>query len=125
MIKILRNLRSFKYKAGERACISTCHQDYEGIVREAVMRTGAYFDGMCLDCMDRLKPKTGDRHDDYWQHNNFYDENGWFEGCRIKHKQPSWYFSFMGRQEDRDSLQQRHNNRYEEDPDSDFDDFES
>ena len=69
------------------------------------MRTGAYYDGMCLDCMDRLKPKTGDGDDDYWQHNNFRDEDGWFEGCRIKHKQPSWYFSFMGRKEDKDTLQ--------------------
>ena len=119
MDTILERLDTFKYKVAEAACMYPCHRNYESIVADAKAHTESYFDGMCLDCMDRMKPKTGDRNDDYWRHNNFRLEDEWFVGCRIKHKQPTWYFSFMGRQEDKDYLQNKDKPKRNYDSDSD------
>ncbi|KAI0013958.1 hypothetical protein F4779DRAFT_639098 [Xylariaceae sp. FL0662B] len=52
------------------------------------------FDGLCLDCMHKFK--TGDEHSDYWEHGRLYEFD---RGCRFKHGQPTWYFSYMGRRE--------------------------
>jgi len=119
MHDIMNRLGKFKYKVAETACMFPCHQNFERIVEDAVTYTAQNFNGLCLDCMDRMKPKTGDRHDDYWRHNNFRDRDVWFKGCRIKHKQPTWYFSFMGSQEDKDYLQSKDKRPYESDSDSD------
>jgi hypothetical protein len=67
-----------------------------------------YFDGLCLDCMKRTK--SGDVDDDYWEHDF---EKIWDSGCRIKHGQPSWYFSFMGRKTDMKNHKQRKKERRE------------
>ena len=43
-----------------------------------------------------------DNDDDYWRHN----ESGvWGDKSRIQHGQSTWYFSFMGRKEDRGKFQ--------------------
>lgn len=117
MLEMMDLLEKFKYKVAKSACMFPCHQNYEQVVDHAVTYTQHYFNGLCLDCMSRMRPKAGDRLDDYWRHNNFCDRNCWFKGCRIKHKQPSWYFSYMGSQEDRDYLQAKNRRPYE--PDSD------
>ncbi|RAH40447.1 uncharacterized protein BO95DRAFT_457380 [Aspergillus brunneoviolaceus CBS 621.78] len=69
-----------------------CGCNWEAAVAGAAKRVEGYFDGLCLDCMDNTKnlEKGGDRDRDYWA----YDV-----GCRIKHGEPTWYFSFMGRRE--------------------------
>ncbi|PYI31593.1 hypothetical protein BP00DRAFT_446416 [Aspergillus indologenus CBS 114.80] len=76
-----------------------CEHDWKAVVAGAAKRVEAYFDGLCLDCMDLTKNlhKGGDRDRDYWAYmlpRDRYDEN-----CRIKHGEPTWYFSFMGRRE--------------------------
>ncbi|KAI1078483.1 hypothetical protein F5B20DRAFT_582399 [Whalleya microplaca] len=60
------------------------------------------FDGLCLDCMHKFK--TGDEDCDYWEHARLrqYDH-----GCRFKHGQPTWYFSYMGRRETMNKFQDR------------------
>jgi hypothetical protein len=45
--------------------------------------------------MDASKPKLSSDDEDYWKHTNL--GVAWDEGCRIRHRQPSWYFSFLGR----------------------------
>ncbi|KAF4228820.1 hypothetical protein CNMCM8980_005580 [Aspergillus fumigatiaffinis] len=75
--------------------------DGKTIVRQAIARVSGYFDGLCLDCMDRTKDLQVERSkdQDYWFHNQwekFYDRD-----CRISHGEPTWYFSFMGRKEKR------------------------
>lgn len=97
---ILGRLQKFNYEAPESACLN-CHYGYGKNVAEARARVASYFDGLCLDCMDRSKPKTGDTDKDYWQHNDL-SEDDIIQGCRFVHKQPTWYFSFMGRKEDRE-----------------------
>lgn len=45
-----------------------------------------------------------DKDDDYWRHN---EPGAWGDKCRIQHGQSTWYFSFMGRREDRDKFQKK------------------
>ena len=97
---ILDRLENFNFVATSGSC-SNCTQDYNGVVKQALKRTLNSFDGLCLDCMDKTKPKTKDEDHDYWQHNSLIPGE-WDSGCRIDHGQPSWYFSFMGRKENRD-----------------------
>lgn len=66
-------------------------------------RVNGYFHGLCLDCLDRSKPKVGDVDMDYWEHDQL-KEHEWVHGCRFNHKQPTWYFSFNGRKEERDRM---------------------
>ena len=111
---LLHKLEGFDYKVvDKRACIESCQRNYNYVARAAGEKTEGYFDGMCLDCMNRRNPKLKDHHADFWSHNNFRDEDGWFTGCRINHKQPSWYYSFMGREEDKTYLLDRERLKYE------------
>ena len=45
--------------------------------------------------MDASKPKLDTDDADYWNHTDL--GVSWDKGCRIRHRQPSWYFSFLGR----------------------------
>ncbi|KAK2799347.1 hypothetical protein FQN50_008506 [Emmonsiellopsis sp. PD_5] len=83
-----------------RPC-SDCSRDWQAIVSKADTVTRNYFDGLCLDCMDKTKNLRlqGDEDDDYWSHSSHRDS--YDSQCRIKHDQPTWYFSFMGRSEKR------------------------
>jgi hypothetical protein len=74
----------------------SCNFDFKPVVHQAVSVTKRYFDGLCLDCMDASRPKFGDDDQDYWRHEQ---DMGWDSGCRIHHRQATWYFSFMGRKE--------------------------
>lgn len=47
--------------------------------------------------MSSSKPKLGDADEDYWCHASLGVH--WDHGCRVKHQQPTWYFSFMGRKQ--------------------------
>ncbi|KAI9685404.1 MAG: hypothetical protein M1822_004535 [Bathelium mastoideum] len=79
----------------------SCQRDYKKLVEESIKKAANYFDGLCLDCMDASKSKTGDRHSDYWQH---HELRNWSSKCRVEHGQPTWYFSFMGRKEDQTKM---------------------
>ena len=106
---LLQRLKTFKYKVADKnACIKNCRRNYDKTAQKARLRTEKYFDGLCIDCMNRTKPKLKDHHADFWNYNNFHDEDGWFKGCRVRHKQPSWYYSFMGREEDMSYLLRKH-----------------
>ncbi|KAK5137621.1 hypothetical protein LTR08_007916 [Meristemomyces frigidus] len=74
---------------------SACSFNFAPVVGKAREECRQYFDGLCLDCMNTSKPKFGDANEDYWQHSK--QGVPWDAGCRIRHQQPSWYFSFMGR----------------------------
>lgn len=50
-----------------------------------------------IDCISLSHPKLADHDEDYWHHASL--NVPWDKGCRIRHKQPSWYFSFMGRRQ--------------------------
>ena len=108
---LLDNLEDFRYTPAAGSC-SVCSRDYETIVERVRMFTETYFDGICLDCLDKSRPRTGDFDMDYWKHQEFR-EDAEILGCRVKHKQPTWYFSFMGRKADRDLFLKRHRSHRE------------
>ncbi|RYC59811.1 hypothetical protein CHU98_g6385 [Xylaria longipes] len=69
----------------------------EGLAAEvlsASSRVRKNFDGLCLDCMHKFK--TGNDDSDYFAHDKHGDHD---RGCRVRHGQPTWYFSYMGRKE--------------------------
>ena len=101
MQRLLNRLGSFQYNASEMGCMK-CKQDYMAVVRGVVRNAQGYFDGLCLDCMNASKAKTETSDTDYWEHSRL-TEDEYIRGCRVRrHKQPTWYFSFMGRREERD-----------------------
>ena len=65
--------------------------------------TQGYFDGLCLDCMDRSKPKGKDLDDEYWRINANANKR-WDSRCRVHHGQPTWYVSWIGRDDVRQKL---------------------
>ncbi|MCJ1476578.1 hypothetical protein MMC13_005244 [Lambiella insularis] len=114
---ILNILESFTWTPPPIDCNGVCKKDYTSAVQEARSGTKIYFGGLCLDCMDSSKPKTGDAHEDYWRHGNL-SESEWVRGCRMgPHPQSTWYFSFMGRRQHMEQF--RKNNRLKRH----FDDF--
>ena len=101
MNRILNLLDNFKYKPSPDACI-TCRRGYKSSVAKTQQDVRIYFDSLCLDCIDKTKPKINDDVDaDYWNHVDLGTDK-WDSGCRIRHGEPTFYFSFMGRKEDRD-----------------------
>ena len=105
---ILNALLQFRYEAPSTACV-LCHMNFMGKIRRVHDNVEKSFDGLCLDCMDRSKSKLRDHHEDYWHHDRM-EERGYSRHCRFTHGQPTWYFSFLGRKEDRD----RHTENREE-----------
>ena len=118
MKDILVKLQNFSYEAKSSAC-RDCRKDYKRIVSEVRHSVLTYFDGLCLDCLDKTKAKTRDVDEDYWRHNDL-GSNEWSKGCRIRHGEPTWYFSFLGRKEEKDSiLRERGSRRFNDSFDDD------
>ena len=117
---ILDRLKTFTYSPAPGACLSFCKRDYASLAEKARVRVKDYFDGLCLDCLDKSQPKTGDLDEDYYRH-GLLKESEWPRGCRFHHKQPTWYYSFLGREQDRVSfrrrLQQGIHGRFDEESD--------
>ena len=96
----------------EGTCVSCkfrCQPTTVDVVRRAVVN---HFQGLCLDCMK--KTKFGSVDEDYWEHDR---EKVWSCGCAIKHEQPTWYFSFMGRKTDMERHQHLKRLRWEQNRD--------
>ena len=64
-----------------------CDDDYEKGVAGVKSDMVGHFDGLCLDCMNKERPKTDDPDDsDYCPH---HEDRKWDEGCRVKHGNPT------------------------------------
>ncbi|RDW95219.1 hypothetical protein BP5796_00982 [Coleophoma crateriformis] len=86
----------WKCKLEAGAC-SACTSKLEGQhIKSLCGEVGDYWQGLCLDCMNITRPKTGNIHSDYWLHNEL---RKWDSKCRITHGRNTWYLSFMGRAE--------------------------
>ncbi|KAG9521469.1 N-terminal nucleophile aminohydrolase, partial [Aureobasidium melanogenum] len=99
----------FHLPQSSKGC-AKCARDWTGIVARAVHNIQEYFDGICLDCMDHTQPKFLDEHDDYWNHLSLTMK--WDLKCRVSHGQASWYSSFMGRPDTRETLLKRVKKRF-------------
>lgn len=104
--EILKCLDDFSFGPPKEFCREYCQQNFRAVVVEAQALTRGYFDGLCLDCMDSSKAKTDNTDMDYWRHNSLR-EREMVQDCRFSHKQPTWYFSFMGRKEERDHYREK------------------
>ena len=116
--KILERLQKFEafsevQEIGEGDC-DLCSENWDWGVKKAIDNTRDYFDGLCIDCMDRSRPKMGNTDIDYWRQAE--SVNGrWDHNCRIKHGEPTWYVSWCGQGEHRQKLINTHrekNRRY-------------
>ena len=102
VIQVARRLKAFDYNYTPK-CARCRSIDWETIVLKAQTNTLGYFNGMCLDCMDRSKPRGEDPDDEYEKHNQ--SVNGrWDTQCRIKHGRPTWYISWLGRSDIREKI---------------------
>ena len=109
MEMILDRVDVFVYTPHQEACFGCRDMDIASNVKRAKDRTRNYFEGLCLDCMDKSQPKMGAEIDmDYWDHHKRKEHEVLLplrpgvKPCRVRHKVPTWYYSFMGRQRDRD-----------------------
>ncbi|KAF2127412.1 hypothetical protein P153DRAFT_345064 [Dothidotthia symphoricarpi CBS 119687] len=100
--QVVRRLKGFQYNHVPK-CKRCRGIDWETIVLKAQSNTDGYFNGMCLDCMDRSKPKGEDLDDEYEKHNESVGGR-WDTRCRIKHGQPTWYISWLGRPDTREKI---------------------
>ena len=100
-------LEGFGHTSAAKDCRS-CNVNWPECVSSACEIVSGYFDGLCLDCMDHSKPKGADEDEDYWTH-DFKPSRRWDQNCRIKHGEPTWYHSWLGRDDRRQKLmKERH-----------------
>ncbi|CAF9909271.1 MAG: hypothetical protein HETSPECPRED_008905 [Heterodermia speciosa] len=107
---ILNRLSRFSYQAAPNAC-KRCRKNYEAIVESAVRTARCDFDGLCLDCMERSKPRPETDAEDYLK-DNMPTVDDWSRPCRVQHGEPTWYHSFMGQREYRNVLLKNLRGRY-------------
>ncbi|KAF2635116.1 hypothetical protein P280DRAFT_536617 [Massarina eburnea CBS 473.64] len=101
--EILERLKKFKYD-WQPKCDICAGIDWLYVIKKTIVDTERYFDGLCLDCMDRSKPKGNCLDDKYWKANASGTGGRWDHRCRIKHNQPTWYVSWLGRDDTRQKL---------------------
>lgn len=102
--RILSTLRFKPMRLPSSCCYCL---DLSSIAFGAQMYAEKYFDGLCIDCMERSKlPKGMIPDDEYWERNGKH-QNRWDTRCRVKHGEPSWNSSWLGRSEHRQKLIKR------------------
>ncbi|RAL14379.1 uncharacterized protein BO97DRAFT_340628, partial [Aspergillus homomorphus CBS 101889] len=95
-----KNMRKYVDPKTDTPVDCVCYAaDWITIIEHVATRVLGYFNGLCLDCMNKTKNLRpgGDQDTDYWEYMDHRDR--WDLGCRITHAEPTWYFSFMGRRE--------------------------
>ncbi|KAL2075341.1 hypothetical protein VTL71DRAFT_284 [Oculimacula yallundae] len=93
--QVLNRLETFNYIPPNRTC-RLCSEDFEWtVVRNVVDSVRYSFGGLCLDCMDPEGKRDWDR--DYITHRSTRSQ-----GCRVRHDQPSFYFSWISRKQQPD-----------------------
>ncbi|KAK3069829.1 hypothetical protein LTR53_011534 [Teratosphaeriaceae sp. CCFEE 6253] len=72
-----------------------CAFEFGFVVGKARDEVKKLFDGLCLDCMMASDAASGeDANGVYWSKTRYGVQ--WDKGCRVRHGQPTWYFSFTG-----------------------------
>lgn len=90
---LLEGLAGFSYTPPEEGCLR-CKQHYDYTIKRVCQEVSTCFDGLCMSCMEMTKSCNIDK--EYWAHGRSQD---WNKGCEIRHGQPTWYFSYMGRRD--------------------------
>jgi hypothetical protein len=105
VVNILSRLKTFSMR--HQGTCKLCSVDWADQVASARTATMRNFDGLCVDCMDRSRPKREKEDIDYWRQLESIDGR-WDANRRVKHGEPSWYISWCGRGEHRQKLVDRH-----------------
>jgi hypothetical protein len=111
--KLIKTLGHFTYTLhpGGRKCYA-CQQDYKNSADDARSYATKYFEGLCLDCISQ--PRDVERPQDDKEYETLlkraedseYDGKDhhpevWSEKCRVNHGEPTWYFSYCAREQER------------------------
>jgi hypothetical protein len=94
--------KKWEPKIPDNACSGCISRLSSRVIMDVHNTISVDFHGLCLDCMKMTK--TGNEDDDYFEHDL---KKKWDSGCRIKHGQPTWYFSYMGRKSELKKHQER------------------
>ncbi|KUJ21789.1 uncharacterized protein LY89DRAFT_608287, partial [Mollisia scopiformis] len=103
--RVLSGMRKFEYEPPNDYC-ELCSEDFgASTVTRAINIAQSNFDGLCLDCIDN--PHSRDWDIEYTKHHSFKlikaKHIEWDMGCRVKHEEPSWYFSWIARKQRADA----------------------
>lgn len=98
---LLNRLHGFSYVPAASSC-HYCNPGWTDLVDTAVETVRGYSQGLCLDCMDRSRVRDDDA--EYWRKCGAGDDGRWDGKCRVKHGEPTWYVSWLGRTEHRQKL---------------------
>ena len=102
---IIEGLSYFSFHSPNANC-GVCGQDLRSnVVNRTCGRVENSFDGLCLDCIDNPRPSRFDPNDED------SDWRDWSKYCRIRHRQPSAYFSYLARMQEPDDVQKRRQER--------------
>ena len=85
MDDILDKLEMLTFVTQENLCLKCSSVHLNTCARTAYAHTKNYFNGLCLDCMDKSRPSSGDEDKEYWQHCD-KNESEWIYGCRVRHR---------------------------------------
>jgi hypothetical protein len=114
---LLQRLKSFEYKDphhDEHYTHMRCGHNFKRVVENAIDATERLFDGLCLgkqifnvDIDSVTNEKSGcrngtsntDEEKEYWERKD--KRLQWGSGCRIRHQEPTHYYSTMVRKEKR------------------------
>lgn len=90
LAEYMDKLTQFTFTPEATRCDSgACHQDFRKAVDVSVDRAKYYFQGLCLDCMNRSKSSTGQSNGEYIEKNSPY-KGCWDMDCRFGHKRETW-----------------------------------
>lgn len=104
---ILNQLGNFKMLHSPDEDCYACDKYWNLVIEDACAWTAKSFDGLCMDCMDKSRPKRENTDVDYWKHLKSVDGR-WDRKCRITHGESTWYISWCGRGEHRQKLLEQH-----------------
>lgn len=117
--EIVAKFESFNFEALLNSC-SDCHapkesrqgrkrsrfdlyepraKSYKELVKNAQKKVAGYFDGLCLDCMNPDKPKSGGDYYVESDEDSYDDRYTYDRYCRIAHGEPTQYFSLYAQRE--------------------------
>ncbi|KAK5720166.1 hypothetical protein LTR15_007439 [Elasticomyces elasticus] len=74
-----------------------CSFDFGYTIASVRAEMKKLFDGLCLDCMATSNPTNPEESDEaFWAKARNKYNSSWDKDCRIRHQQPTWFFSFIG-----------------------------
>ena len=101
LTEIIDRLVHFRYVSPihyDRGCRAvSCRVDFNEIVKRQAHWHENYFDGLCLDCIAKGKEKENPADSAEFKLNK--GARRWDCGCRVRHSEPTWYYSYHAREE--------------------------